>query len=57
MAASFKEVLENWVGERIAQGEDPKELFDELAQEANLVFGHYRLEYELGLFTKEAEEG
>ncbi len=57
MKGSFKETLEALVNERIEKGEDPKELFDELAREANLVFGQYNLEYEFGLFTKEAEEG
>jgi hypothetical protein len=36
----------------VAAGDDPEELFEELRREANLVFGHYNLEYELGLFTK-----
>ena len=57
MAVSFKEALEALVNERIEKGEDPKNLFDELAREANLVFGHYNLEYELGLFNKGAKEG
>ena len=57
MASSFKEALEALVNERIENGADPKDLFDELAREANLVFGHYNLEYELGLFTKETREG
>ena len=52
MAASFKEAIESLVNERIANGEDPKDLFEELSREANQVFGHYNLEYELGLFTK-----
>ena len=52
MKTSFREVLERLVNERIAAGEDPKELFEELSREANLVFGHYNLEYELGLFAK-----
>jgi hypothetical protein len=55
MARNFKETLETLVNERIAKGEDPKDLFDELAREANLVFGHFNLEYELGIFTKEAK--
>ena len=45
-------MLQTLVGERIEAGEDPRDLFDELLREANLVFGHYNLEYELGLFTK-----
>jgi hypothetical protein len=52
MAGSFKETLEALVDERIAAGEDPRDLFEELTREANLVFGHYNLEYELGLFSK-----
>ncbi len=52
MASSFREALENMVNERIAQGADPKDLFDELRREANYVFGHYNLEYELGWFRK-----
>jgi hypothetical protein len=55
MATSFKEALEALVNERIAQGEDPKDLFEELAREANLVFGHYNLEYEFGLLTRKPE--
>lgn len=57
MASSFKEALEALVGERIAQGEDPLDLFEELSREANLVFGHYNLEYEIGLRKKESREG
>ncbi|MBK8639919.1 MAG: hypothetical protein IPN92_17190 [Chromatiaceae bacterium] len=53
MAGSFKEALETLVNQRIAAGEDPQDLFEELTHEANLVFGHYNLEYEIGLFTKE----
>jgi hypothetical protein len=56
MAASFKEALEGLVNERIAQGDDPLDLFEELSREANQVFGHYNLEYELGLTKKEAPE-
>jgi hypothetical protein len=52
MSSSFRDALEALVNERIAQGEDPQELFEELRREANLVFGHYNLEYELGLFEK-----
>lgn len=57
MASSFKETLEALVEERIAQGEDPLDLFEELSREANLVFGHYNLEYELGLKKKQSSEG
>ncbi len=35
------------VKQRIQNGDDPMELFEELSREANLVFGHYNLEYEL----------
>jgi hypothetical protein len=53
VAESFKEALEVSVNERIAQGEDPRDLFEELSREANQVFGHYSLEYELELTRKE----
>ncbi|MCW9078347.1 MAG: hypothetical protein OQK74_04135 [Gammaproteobacteria bacterium] len=56
MKTSFREVLETLVNERIADGADPKELFEELSREANLVFGHYNLEYELGLFAKAGKQ-
>ena len=56
MKTSFREVLEGLVNERIAEGEDPQELFEELSREANLVFGHYNLEYELGLFAKSEKQ-
>lgn len=56
MATSFKEALENLVNERIAAGDDPQDLFEELTREANSVFGHYNLEYELGLFNKATRE-
>ena len=55
MAESFKETLEALVNERIAQGDDPMDLFDELSREANLVFGRYNLEFELALQKKEGE--
>jgi hypothetical protein len=55
MAANFKEALEALVNERIAQGDDPMDLFDELSREANLVFGRYNLEFELALLKKEGE--
>jgi hypothetical protein len=57
VAASFKEALESLVAERIARGEDPRDLFEELSREANQVFGHFNLEYELGLMKKESGEG
>jgi hypothetical protein len=53
MARSFRDVLEELVNERIAAGEDPSALFEELHREANLVFGHYSLEYELGMMLKD----
>lgn len=56
MKTSFKEALEALVNQRIAEGADPKEVFEELRREANLVFGHYNLEYELGLFVKSQEK-
>ena len=52
MSSTFRDALEALVNQRIAEGADPQELFDELRREANLVFGHYNLEYELGLFEK-----
>jgi hypothetical protein len=57
MATNFKEALEALVNERIAQGDDPLDLFDELSREANLVFGRYNLEFELALQKKEGESG
>lgn len=57
MASNFREALEALVNERIAQGDDPLELFDELSREANLVFGRYNLEYELAVLKKEGERG
>ncbi len=56
MTTSFREALEALVNERIAEGADPRELFEELRREANLVFGHYNLEYELGLFAKPGKQ-
>lgn len=55
MSRSFREALETLVHHRIEAGEDPQVLFEELTREANLVFGHFNLEYELGLFTKQKE--
>ena len=55
MTKSCKEALQALVEHRIEAGEDPRELFEELRREANLVFGHSNLEYELGLFTKTKE--
>lgn len=51
---SFREIVERLVEKRIAGGEDPAELFEELMREANLVFGRYSLEYELGLALKKS---
>lgn len=56
MKTSFKDALETLVNQRIAEGADPREVFEELRREANLVFGHYNLEYELGLFLKSGKE-
>ncbi|MCB1759776.1 MAG: hypothetical protein KDI68_08375 [Gammaproteobacteria bacterium] len=47
MKTSFKEAIDALVHERIEQGDDPMDLFEELSREANLVFGRYNLEYEL----------
>ena len=52
VSSSFKEALEALVEERIEAGEDPQDVFELLMREANQVFGHYNLEYELGLFDK-----
>lgn len=56
MLQTFRETLEGLVTERIAGGEDPADLFEELAREANMVFGRYSLEYELGLMLVEAKQ-
>ena len=55
MSRSFREALETLVKHRIEAGEDPQVLFEELTREANFVFGHFNLEYELGLFTKQKQ--
>jgi hypothetical protein len=52
MSNSFRDALETLVNQRIADGADPQDLFEELTREANLVFGHYNLEFELGLLEK-----
>jgi hypothetical protein len=52
MSSSFRDALEALVNQRISEGTDPIELFEELRREANLIFGHYNLEYELGLIEK-----
>lgn len=56
MATNFRDALEALVNERIAAGEDPADLFDELHREANQVFGHYNLEYELGMMLREEKQ-
>ncbi|MGB5568173.1 MAG: hypothetical protein WBM81_02645 [Sedimenticolaceae bacterium] len=45
MKTSFRDAIEALVNERIAEGADPQELFEELKREANIVFGHYNLDY------------
>jgi hypothetical protein len=57
MAQAFKEALEALVNARIEAGDDPMDVFDELHREANAVFGHYNLEYELALIEKERQPG
>jgi hypothetical protein len=57
MAQTFKEALEALVNARIEAGDDPMDVFDELHREANAVFGHYNLEYELALIEKEQGPG
>jgi hypothetical protein len=52
MKSSFRDALETLVEQRLAEGADPQELFEELRREANLVFGHYNLEYELSFDEK-----
>lgn len=52
MSSSFRDALEALVNQRIAEGADPQELFEELRREANLVFGHYNLEYELSFYDR-----
>ena len=56
MSSSFRAALEALVNQRISEGADPMELFEELRRETNLIFGHYNLEYELGLFEKSDEK-
>jgi hypothetical protein len=57
MAQTFKEALEELVNARIEAGDDPMDVFDELHREANAVFGHYNLEFELALIEKERQAG
>jgi len=54
MSGNFKEALEALVNERIAKGENPGDLFEELSREANQVFDQFNLEYEIGLTKKES---
>lgn len=39
-------VFESLADRLIADGEDPRVIFEELLREANLVFGRYSLEYQ-----------
>jgi|PlaIllAssembly_1097288.scaffolds.fasta_scaffold262397_2 hypothetical protein len=55
MAQTFKEAVEALVNPRIEQGDDPMDVFDEFHGEANAVFGHYQLEFELALIEKERQ--
>ena len=57
MAQTFKEAVEALVNPRIEQGDDPMDVFDEFHREANAVFGHYKLEFELALIEKERQPG
>lgn len=57
MAQTFREALEALVNARIEQGDDPMDVFDELHREANVVFGHYNLEFELALIEKDRAAG
>jgi transcriptional regulator len=57
MTLTFKEALEALVNARIEAGDDPMEVFDELHREANAVFGHYNLEFELALIEKAQQGG
>jgi hypothetical protein len=57
MAQTFKEAVEALVNPRIEQGDDPMDVFDEFHREANAVFGHHQLEFELGLIEKERQPG
>jgi hypothetical protein len=57
MAQTFKEALEALVNARIEAGDDPMDVFDELHREANAVFGHYNLEFELALIEKDQQAG
>ena len=56
MTISFKDAIEEMVNKRIVAGEDPMDRYDELIHEANLVFGRYNLEYEIGISSKAAKK-
>jgi hypothetical protein len=57
MTQTFREALEALVNARIEAGDDPMKVFDELHREANAVFGHYNLEFELAHIEKEQQGG
>jgi hypothetical protein len=57
MAQTFKEAVEALVNSWIEHGHDPMDAFDEFHREANAVFGHYQLEFELALIEKERQPG
>jgi hypothetical protein len=57
MAARLREALEAFVNEKIEEGYDPRDLFEELRREANQVFGHFNLEYEFSLIKRKDQEG
>jgi hypothetical protein len=57
MAQTFREALEALVNARIEAGDDPMDVFEELHREANAVFGHFNLEFELALIEKERQPG
>jgi hypothetical protein len=45
--SSFAEDLNQLITLEITKGTDPQDIVDELTREANLVFGHYNLEFEI----------
>jgi hypothetical protein len=57
MAGSLRESLEAFVNARIEEGDDPRDLFEELRREANQVFGHFNLEYEFSFAKRKDQEG
>jgi hypothetical protein len=57
MAQTFREALDALVNARIEAGDDPMDVFEELHREANAVFGHFNLEFELALIEKERQPG